>query len=52
MTDSTPDIPGALGDETLCPVCNSTDIETISSGNPALDYRCPEYDAEFDRNGG
>ena len=51
MTDSTPDIPGALGDEALCLACNSTDIETTSGGNPALDYRCPNYDAEFDRNG-
>ena len=44
------DVAGAEGDETVCPVCDGTNIEEIVDGN--LDYQCRDCGAEFDPSGG
>lgn len=50
MSEDPSDVPGAEGGETVCPICDSTDTETIVDGE--LNYRCLECGAEFDSSGG
>lgn len=50
MTKSESVIPGTAGDETVCPVCDSTNTEEIVGDK--LDYRCLRCSAEFDPTGG
>lgn len=49
-SESTSDVSGAAGGETVCPVCDATDTEKIVDDD--LDYRCFGCDAEFDPSGG
>ena len=51
-SDSESGVPGAEGGEAVCPVCDSTAIEDISSGVSELDYHCTDCGAEFDPSGG
>ena len=47
--DSERDVPSAEGNEVVvCPVCDSTAIEDISSGMSELDYHCSDCGTEFD----
>lgn len=50
MNESSSDVPGAEGGETVCPVCDSTNTEKVVDGE--LDYRCLDCGAEFDPSGG
>lgn len=43
-------IPGAEGSETVCPVCDGTNIEEIVDGD--LDYQCLDCGAAFDPSAG
>ena len=49
-SESSSDVSGAAGGETVCPVCDGTDTEEIVDGN--LDYQCGNCGAEFDPSGG
>jgi DNA-directed RNA polymerase subunit RPC12/RpoP len=42
-------VSGAEGDEVVCPVCDSVDIEGVADGY--LDYRCLNCGATFDAGG-
>ena len=48
-SESSSDVSGAAGGETVCPVCDGTDTEEIGGD---LDYRCLACDVEFDPSGG
>lgn len=51
--ESDSDVPGTEGDEVVvCPVCDSTAIEDISSGVSELDYHCTDCGTEFDPSSG
>ena len=47
-------VPGAEGDETICPVCDSerTEEREEATGMGELSHRCLDCDAEFDDSGG
>jgi hypothetical protein len=46
-------VPGAEGDDTICPVCDSerTEERKAASGMGELSHRCLDCDAEFDDTG-
>jgi transposase-like protein len=46
-------VPGAEGDNTTCPVCDSerTEEHKAASGIGELSYQCLDCDAEFDDTG-
>ena len=46
-------VPGAEGDGTTCPVCDSdrTEEREVTTGLRELSYRCLDCDAEFDDTG-
>ena len=46
-------VPGAEGDDTACPVCDSENIEEQEAANTMgeLAYRCLDCGAEFDGSG-
>lgn len=50
MSETSSDIPGAEGGETVCPICDGTNIEEIVDGD--LDYQCLDCGAAFDPSGG
>ena len=47
-------VPGAEGDDTICPVCDSerTEEREAATGMDELSHRCLDCDAEFDDSGG
>jgi transposase-like protein len=52
MTESNSNLSGAEGGNTICPICDSGNTESVGGGVPDLDYRCRDCGAEFDPTGG